>query len=160
MNSEEQNGFALVFRHFGEYSPETQNIRLKGLNAGDTYEITFADQSGTITATGAELMSTGVSVTLNEKELTDGSDSDVIFIKRTAIGPDDDDIMYGDVNGDGKINSEDALTVLQSVVGLTELDERAARAANVNSDDKIDTQDALGILQFVVGIRTELPYKD
>ena len=160
MNSEEQNGFALVFRHFGEYSPETQNIRLKGLNAGDTYEITFADQSGTITATGAELMSTGVSVTLNEKELTDGSDSDVIFIKRTAIGPDDDDVMYGDVNGDEKINSEDALMVLQSVVGLTELDERAAKAANVNSDDKIDTQDALGILQFVVGIRTELPYKD
>ena len=69
-------------------------------------------------------------------------------------------LVYGDVNNDGSINSEDALMVLQSVVGIVTLDERAAKVANVNSDDKIDTQDALGILQYVVKIRTELPYKD
>ena len=69
-------------------------------------------------------------------------------------------VKSGDVNGDGVINTEDALMVLQSVVGITELDENAAKAADVNSDEKIDTQDALGILQFVVGIRTELPFKD
>ena len=69
-------------------------------------------------------------------------------------------VKSGDVNGDGVINTEDALMVLQSVVGITELDENAAKAADVNSDEKIDTQDALGILQYVVGIRTELPYKD
>ena len=70
------------------------------------------------------------------------------------------EVKYGDVNGDETINSEDALMVLQSVVGITELDEKATKAADVNSDEKIDTQDALGILQYVVGIRTELPYKD
>ena len=70
------------------------------------------------------------------------------------------DVKYGDVNGDETINSEDALMILQSVVGITELDEKATKAADVNSDEKIDTQDALGILQYVVGIRTELPYKD
>ena len=69
-------------------------------------------------------------------------------------------LMYGDVNNDGKVNSEDALMVLQSVVGIVTLDERAAKVANVNSDNKIDTQDALGILQYIVNIRSELPYKD
>ena len=160
VDSNEQNGFALIFKR-SSAAPETQIIRLKGLNYNDTYEITFADNKGArVTGTGAELMYNGVSVTLNEVEQRGGCDSEIMYIRRTAIGPDDDDVMYGDVNGDEKINSEDALMVLQSVVGLTELDERAAKAANVNSDDKIDTQDALGILQFVVGIRTELPYKD
>ena len=70
------------------------------------------------------------------------------------------DVKYGDVNGDGAINTEDALMVLQSVVGITELDEKASMTADVNSDQKIDTQDALGILQYVVGIRAELPYTD
>ena len=78
-----------------------------------------------------------------------------------AVGADEAKTKtLGDVNGDGVINTEDALMVLQSVVGITELDENAAKAADVNSDEKIDTQDALGILQYVVGIRAELPYTD
>ena len=64
---------------------------------------------------------------------------------------------YGDVNDDEKIDSEDALCVLQSVVGIIELDERAQLAADVNLDQKIDTEDALAILQYVVKIVEELP---
>ena len=33
----------------------------------DTYEITFADSEAVVTATGAELMSAGVSLTLDEE---------------------------------------------------------------------------------------------
>lgn len=68
--------------------------------------------------------------------------------------------IYGDVNMDGVINTVDALTVLQSVVGITELDERATKAADVNLDKKVDTEDALGILQYIVGQRNELPITD
>ena len=158
MNSEEQNGFALVFRHFGNYSPESQTIRLKGLNANDTYEITFADQDGTITATGAELMSTGVLVTLNENEAEGGSDSDVIYIKRTAQGPDDgDDVMYGDVDASGEVEATDALWALQAYVGSRQLDEKAFKAADVNLDKEVNTSDALAILQYAVKLRDKLP---
>ena len=159
MNSEEQNGFALVFRHFGNYSPESQTIRLKGLNANDTYEITFADQDGTITATGAELMSTGVLVTLNENEAEGGSDSDVIYIKRTAQGPDDgdDDVMYGDVDANGTVEATDALWALQAYVGSRQLDEKAFKAADVNLDKEVNTSDALAILQYAVKLRDKLP---
>ena len=64
---------------------------------------------------------------------------------------------YGDVNADGNINSEDALCVLQSVVGIIELNDNAKLAADVNLDQKIDTEDALAILQYIVKIVEELP---
>ena len=60
INPDEQDGFALVFNHGGKFSPSSKNIRLKGLNPDDTYELTFADFDGTVTASGAELMSVGV----------------------------------------------------------------------------------------------------
>ena len=145
MNSEEQDGFALVFRHFGEYSPETQNIRLKGLNPNDTYEISFADADEVYTGTGTEFMSIGVPVTLNEKELDDGSDSDVIFIKRTGSA-----VLYGDTDENGEVNVTDALLALQGSVGKISLSDSQVTAADVDGDGKITVTDALLILQKAV----------
>ena len=66
-------------------------------------------------------------------------------------------IDYGNVDGDEKVSSTDALWVLQSVVGARELSESQKLAADVNTDGKIDTEDALTILQHVVGIVEKLP---
>lgn len=62
------------------------------------------------------------------------------------------DVTYGDVDENGKINSSDALTVLQSVVGIVQLSERQSKAADVDGSKKIDTSDALMILQYTVNI--------
>ena len=62
------------------------------------------------------------------------------------------DATYGDVDENGKINSSDALTVLQSVVGIVQLSERQSKAADVDGSKKIDTSDALMILQYTVNI--------
>lgn len=62
------------------------------------------------------------------------------------------DVTYGDVDENGKINSSDALTVLQSVVGIVQLNERQSKAADVDGSNKIDTSDALSILQYTVNI--------
>lgn len=62
------------------------------------------------------------------------------------------DVTYGDVDENGKINSSDALTVLQSVVGIVQLNERQSKAADVDGSNKIDTSDALMILQYTVNI--------
>lgn len=62
------------------------------------------------------------------------------------------DVTYGDVDENGKINSSDALTVLQSVVGIVQLNERQSKAADVDGSKKIDTSDALSILQYTVNI--------
>lgn len=58
----------------------------------------------------------------------------------------------GDVDGNGKVNSLDALTVLQYAVGMTDkIDESKA---DVDGSGKINSTDALIILQISVGMLT------
>jgi len=71
------------------------------------------------------------------------------------------DVVYGDVNGDGKANNIDATLVLRySVGGLT--DEQLAKldisVGDVNGDGKINNIDATIILRYSVGSITKLPY--
>lgn len=56
---------------------------------------------------------------------------------------------YGDLNGDGNVNSTDALLVLKYSVGaVAEID---SKIADVNSDGKVNSTDALAILRISVG---------
>ena len=62
----------------------------------------------------------------------------------------------GDVNNDKKINSEDALKVLQHAVGKRLLEPSGELAADTNNDGAINSADALKILQYSVGRITEM----
>lgn len=57
----------------------------------------------------------------------------------------------GDINTDGKINSADALLVLQSSTGVITLTDTQKLLADVNKDGKINSTDALLILQYATG---------
>lgn len=57
----------------------------------------------------------------------------------------------GDVNNDSKINSSDALLVLQHSVSLITLDSTQIKFADMNDDKKCNSSDALKILQKSVG---------
>lgn len=57
----------------------------------------------------------------------------------------------GDINTDGKINSADALLVLQSSMGVITLTDTQKLLADVNEDGKINSTDALLILQYATG---------
>lgn len=59
--------------------------------------------------------------------------------------------VRGDVNGDGSINSSDALMVLQKSVDL-EVENFDEAAADVNGDGEINSSDALTILRISVGL--------
>lgn len=61
------------------------------------------------------------------------------------------EIQTGDINGDGKINSLDALMCLQSSVKKIELFDIQFELGDVNGDNKVNSYDALKILQFSVG---------
>lgn len=63
-----------------------------------------------------------------------------------------DDVIYGDVTGEGKVNSQDALTVLQVATGLSEITNYQTAIADTNADGKINSSDALSILQLATGI--------
>lgn len=57
----------------------------------------------------------------------------------------------GDINTDEKINSADALLVLQSSTGVITLTDTQKLLADVNEDGKINSTDALLILQYATG---------
>ena len=65
------------------------------------------------------------------------------------------EITYGDANGDGKIDSRDAVVIKKYVAGFTgftiDLD-----AADVNADGKVDTRDAVKILKKIAGFDVTL----
>lgn len=63
--------------------------------------------------------------------------------------------MIGDIDGDSKINSNDALLVLQAATGKTTLSEKQKTLADVNKDTQINSSDALAILQYATGFITE-----
>ena len=62
----------------------------------------------------------------------------------------------GDIDGDGEITSNDALYILQSVTGISDLNDEQKKIADIDSDGAITSADALYILQAVVGLR-EMP---
>ncbi len=60
----------------------------------------------------------------------------------------------GDVNGDLKINSVDALLILQYSVGKIVFSDEQFSRSNVNKDSDINSTDALSVLQYSVGQKT------
>ncbi|MBQ6818459.1 MAG: discoidin domain-containing protein [Clostridia bacterium] len=68
-----------------------------------------------------------------------------------------DDVIYGDANSDGAVDSADALEILKSIVGKTVLDDAQTLAADVDGDEKITATDALFILRLVVGKIDQFP---
>lgn len=66
----------------------------------------------------------------------------------------DQKYTLGDVDNNGKIDSADALLVLQHAVDQITLTETQQLAANVVKDANIDSADALKILQYAVDLIT------
>lgn len=70
----------------------------------------------------------------------------------TNSGTITDSVLLGDINGDTRINAQDALLVLQHSAKITELVDDQALAADVNEDSKINANDALLILRYAAHI--------
>ncbi len=63
----------------------------------------------------------------------------------------------GDVNGDGKIDTNDAIAVMRYDALLETLSDEALAAADVNGDGKVDIIDVILILQYDSEIISEFP---
>ena len=65
----------------------------------------------------------------------------------------DDEILYGDVNGDGKITSIDLLVLQRHILGLEILEERYKKAGNTSKNGQDPTSvDLLVIQRHILGI--------
>ena len=66
---------------------------------------------------------------------------------------------YGDVNGDGVVDINDAILVAQADVGNTTIASDRIAAADVNGDGNVTIHDALLIARFVAKLIDKLPIK-
>lgn len=64
-----------------------------------------------------------------------------------------DETTPGDVDGDGKVTAEDALTVIRNAMELQELTDAQIAAADVDGDGKVTTEDALTIIRIAMNIK-------
>ncbi|MBR4868232.1 MAG: metallophosphoesterase, partial [Clostridia bacterium] len=69
-------------------------------------------------------------------------------------------LLYGDVDGDGRVSAADALEVLKAVVGNITLTDEQTVFADVDGDEKISSVDALYILKKVVGKIDTFPVQE
>ena len=90
----------------------------------------------------------------------DGSEGEYAKPSATVtltIQPAEEQIKYGDVNGDGKITTKDAIMIYQYSNQNRDLGEQTRKAADVNGDGKVTLKDVVIILQFCAQQRTSFP---
>ncbi|TYQ18344.1 UNVERIFIED_CONTAM: GH35 family endo-1,4-beta-xylanase [Acetivibrio alkalicellulosi] len=66
-------------------------------------------------------------------------------------------VMYGDLNGDGLINSSDAVLLRRHILEIIELDSNAKKAADLNGDGVIDSTDFILLRRYILEIIPSLP---
>ena len=68
-------------------------------------------------------------------------------------------VIYGDVNGDGAINSQDLRHTQRHILGVKEIDGYPLTAADTNQDDTVNSQDLRRTQRYILGILEELQPK-
>ena len=59
--------------------------------------------------------------------------------------------ISGDVNGDGKVDQQDAERIMDYLSGTADLDDDAKKAADVDGDGKITYLDAMSVMDKAKG---------
>lgn len=83
----------------------------------------------------------------------------ILFFSTRVTNSSYEKCVLGDVNGDGSINTADALSVVNFVAKSEELFESQQKNGDVNADGATDTNDALILLKYSVGEVKSLPFK-
>ena len=63
-------------------------------------------------------------------------------------------VIYGDVSGDGNINTLDAIKVNRYTIGLATLSGAFLEAADASRDTRINTLDSIFINRYSIGLVT------
>lgn len=69
------------------------------------------------------------------------------------------DVLYGDVNLDGKVELVDAILLNKACAGQVTLSEEASANADCDANGGVDTSDSVALLRFLVHLEDTLPVK-
>ena len=130
-----------LFKKYPAYTPKPGDLIMYDWDkSGDSDHVGFVESVN------------GKSVVTIEGNYSDSVKRRTINIATTTIrGFCLPDFPIGDVNDDGKVTADDAMTVLNASVGKVSLSAAQKRDADVNNDGKINATDALDILQKASG---------
>lgn len=116
------------------------NAELKEiLNEQKITNYSIVDANGKVLEKKDEKLATGYKLNI--------LDTDKKTVKKTYTL-----IKKGDISGEGKINSKDAISALRYYVEMDKISGVFLTAADVNNDGKINPKDALCILKFYVDL--------
>ena len=110
---------------------KTSGSYIKGFNVGEAISTLNSKTSG-IKFSEQDIIKTGMTLTLD-----DGTSYTVV--------------VYGDLSGDGKINSADLLKLRQHLLGTSTLSGAYLEAAKVNGNDTINSANLLKVRQYLLG---------
>ena len=82
-----------------------------------------------------------------------------LYIDLEPAEHDEPTALIGDVNGDGSVDTLDAVKILNYTVDKVTLTENQLYVADVNNDGSVNALDALAIQKFAVGKITEFQKK-
>ena len=72
--------------------------------------------------------------------------------KCTVCGQRDPELLLGDLTGDGKCTSADAVLLVRYLSDLEELTEQQLLAADMNDDGRITSADAVALVRLLAGL--------
>ena len=116
----------------------------KGAITTDT-TTTTTGESTTTAASETETTASGASETTKESGAT------------TTMVTANANVLYGDVNCDGKVEISDAVLLNKKAAGAVDLNEQASLNADCDANNEINSSDALVLLKFLVSLIKTLP---
>jgi hypothetical protein len=132
-------------KYMGAVASNVGAIHAYGLSADD---ITVDDQGKVVVSAcqvSGDSLDWAVYPKGNESKLTP---DDIIKWLKESDAP---AVDIGDVNGDGYINTLDAVLIAQHILGNVVLTGEELRAADINGDGEITSEDTLLLAEYIVG---------
>lgn len=149
-----ENAAKLTLTFSGQAGKQYMVFLLKGKEVPTKDSIQYINQAAGDGTVNFEIYPKDLTETGTYSLYVSGTDLDYTQVATFSVTKSWEKTPYtlGDVNQDGKVTINDALMILQSIVGDQNLTEQQRAAANVDATNSaINVNDALKIMNFVVG---------
>lgn len=125
-----------------------------------TYEVNAEDGFVEVTSKGKTTTTTTVTTDSEQPGTSTTTTTSTTAKPGSDTNLPNPDVLYGDVNVDGKVSLVDAVMLNKAVADVVTLGDAARANADCNVDKEINGTDAIILLQFLSHIIDELPYSE